>query len=389
VRRLLGDNLVVSEGDYWHRQRRLAQPAFHRQRLCGYAQVMVNATSGMLTRWKQVAAADKQLDIAAEMTRLALAIAGRTLFSRDPSEEADAVGQAFSVLGHYLEQRFNHPLTSLPAWVPTAKNRRMQQAARTLNGIVSALIQQRRREGRDHGDLLSMLMQARDEETGEAMTEDQLRSEALTFLVAGHETTATALTWTWFLLASHASIRQRVRAEVESVLLKRLPTIEDVPHLTTTRMVIEESMRLYPPIWAVAREAVEDDEIGGYRIPARSTVLVSPFVTHRHPDYWEQPEVFDPDRFTSEGVAQRPKCAYFPFLAGPHQCIGSEFAMLEMRLVVAMVLQRFDVELLPGEAVGPRASITLRPNGPVRVALKCHSPSKELLTKGVELGSRW
>jgi cytochrome P450 len=308
------------------------------------------------------------------MARLALAIAGRTLFSRDPSEEADAVGQAFGVLARYLEQRFNHPFTSLPAWVPTANNRRMKEAARTLNGIVLALIHERRREGRDHGDLLSMLMQARDEVTGEAMTEDQLRSEALTFLVAGHETTATALTWTWFLLASHASIRRQVRAEVEGVLRDRLPTIEDVPHLVTTRMVLEESMRLYPPIWALAREAAEEDEIGGYRIPARSTVLVSPFVTHRHPDYWERPEVFDPDRFTPERVARRPKCAYFPFLGGPHQCIGNEFALLEMRLIVAMVLQRFDLELLPDQAIQPKASLTLRPSGPVRVALRCNSP---------------
>lgn len=369
VRHLLGNNLVVSEGEYWRRQRRLAQPAFQRQRLSGYAQVMVDATSRMLARWEQVAAAGEDLDIAAEMTRLALAIAGRTLFSRDPSEEADAVGQAFGVLARYLEQRFNHPCTSLPTWVPTGNNRRMKKAARTLNGIVTALIQERRGEGRDHGDLLSMLMQARDEETGEAMTEDQLRSEALTFLVAGHETTATALTWTWFLLASHASIRQRVRTEVASVLQGRLPTIEDVSHLTTTRMVIEESMRLYPPIWALAREAAEEDEIDGYRIPARSTVLVSPFVTHRHPEYWERPEVFDPDRFTAEQVAQRPKSAYFPFLGGPHQCIGNEFAMLEMRLIIAMVLQRFDVELLPGQAIQPKASITLRPSGPIRVTL--------------------
>jgi cytochrome P450 len=382
VRRLLGNNLVVSEGDYWRRQRRLAQPAFHRQRLSGYAQVMVDATSRMLARWELVAAAGKDLDIAAEMTRLALAIAGRTLFSRDPSEEADAVGQAFGVLARYLEQRFNYPFTSLPAWVPTSNNRRMKEAARTLNGIVSALIHERRREGRDHGDLLSMLMQARDEETGEAMTEDQLRSEALTFLVAGHETTATALTWTWFLLASHASIRQRVRAEVESVLRDRLPTAEDVPHLITTRMVIEESMRLYPPIWALAREAVEEDEIGGYRIPARSTVVVSPFVTHRDPNYWERPEVFDPDRFTPEQVAQRPKCAYFPFLGGPHQCIGNEFAMLEMRLIVAMVLQRFDMELLPDQAIRPRASLTLRPSGPVRVALVCNSREQALRQTG-------
>ncbi len=382
LRSLLGNGLVASEGDHWRRQRRLAQPAFHRQRLSGYAQVMVEATSGMVARWEGAAAAGSGMDVGVEMLRLTLAIAGLTLFGRDPSQEADVVGGAFGVLARYLEQRFNHPFTSLPAWVPTASNRRMKDAARTLNGVVLALIQERRREGRNHGDLLSMLMQARDEETGEAMTEDQLCSEALTFLVAGHETTSTALTWTWFLLGSHPSIRQRVREEVRRVLGDRLPTIEDVPHLTATRMAIEESMRLCPPVWALAREAAQEDEIGGYRIPARSTVIVSPFVTHRHPAFWEQPEIFDPDRFTPERVAQRPKGAYFPFLGGPHQCIGNEFAMLEMCLILAMVLQRFDVELLPDQAIVPKAALTLRPSAPVRVLLKRGSPNEALHLTG-------
>jgi len=315
------------------------------------------------------------MDIGAEMSRLTLAIAGLTLFSRDPSQDADAVGRTFGVLASYLEHRFNHLFTSLPAWVPTARNRRMKDAARTLNGVVLALIRERRSEGRDRGDLLSMLMQARDEETGEAMTEDQVRSEALTFLVAGHETTSTALTWTWFLLGSHPSIRRRVREEIGRVLWDRLPTIEDVPQLTVVRMAIEESMRLCPPVWALAREAAQEDEIAGYRIPARSTVIVSPYVTHRHPAFWERPEVFDPDRFTPERVAQRSKGAYFPFLGGPHQCIGNEFTMLEMCLVVAMVLQRFDVELVPDQAIRPKAALTLRPSAPVHVALKRGPPN--------------
>jgi cytochrome P450 len=376
LRSLLGNGLVASEGDHWRRQRRLAQPAFQRQRLGGYAQVMVEATCGMLARWEGTAAAAGGMDVGVEMARLTLAIAGLTLLSRDPSGEADVVGRAFGVLVRYLEQRFNHPFTSLPAWVPTAGNRRMRDAARTLNSVVLALIQERQRESRDHGDLLSMLMQARDEETGEAMTEEQLCSEALTFLVAGHETTATALTWTWFLLGSHPAIRQRVREEVGNVLGNRLPTIEDVPRLLATRRAIEESMRLCPPVWALAREAAQEDEIGGYRIPARSTVMVCPFVTHRHPAFWEQPQVFDPDRFTPERVAQRPKGAYFPFLGGPHQCIGNEFAMLEMCLILAMVLQRFDVELLPDQAILPKAALTLRPSAPVRVLLKRGSPNR-------------
>jgi cytochrome P450 len=246
----------------------------------------------------------------------------------------------------------------------------MQHAARTLKGVVHALIQERRRDGGEQADLLDMLMQARDEETGETMTESQLCSEALTFLVAGHETTSTALTWTWFQLGSQEAIRRRVQEEVCRVLGDRCPNFEDVPNLPVTRMVIEESMRLCPPVWAVAREAAQEDEIGGYRIPARSTVIVSPYVTHRHPAFWDQPDTFIADRFTPERVAQRPKGAYFPFLGGAHQCIGNEFAMLEMCLIVAMVLQRFDVELLPDQAIRPKAALTLRPSAAVRVAIQ-------------------
>ena len=370
LRRLLGDNLVVSEGDPWRRQRRLAQPAFHRQRLAGYADVMADATSQLISRWSDAAKAERPVDVVPEMSRLALAIAGRTLFDRDVSHEADAVGREFTVAARSLEWRFNRPFTTPPAWVPTPANRRFKGAVRALNEIVSAIVRERRAEGRDHGDLLSMLMRARDEETGEAMTDDQLRSEALAFLMAGHETTATALSWTWYLLASHPSARQRVRDEVEAVIGDRTPTVADMHRLNTTRMVIEEAMRLYPPIWGVARQAVADDEVGGFPIPARSTVVLCPFVTHRHPAIWAEPDAFDPDRFDPDRAALLPKGAYFPFLGGPHQCIGNEFAMLEMRLVLAMVLREFDVELLPGQAIRPRASLTLRPSGPMRLVLR-------------------
>jgi cytochrome P450 len=368
--RLFGENLVASEGAGWLRQRRLAQGAFLRPRFAGYASVMVDATSQLLSRWRADAATGKAVTIGPEMSRLTLVIASRTLFDRDLSQEADSVGKAFSVVGHYLEARFNHPLAFLPSWVPTANNRRFHQAVRTMNELVMALIRQRRADARDHGDLLSMLIEARDEETGESMTDDQLRSQSLTFLIAGHETTATALTWTWYLLATHASIREQARTEVERVLGSRAPTLADLAQLHTTRSVIEESMRLYPPLWAVARQVVADDEIGGFRIPRRSTIVLVPFVTHRHPGVWHEPDQFDPERFARAQNPQRPKGAYFPFLGGPHQCIGNEFAMIEMQLIVAMVLQHFDLELAPDQPIVPRASITLRPNGPVQMVLK-------------------
>jgi cytochrome P450 len=370
LRRLMGNNLVVSEGEFWLRQRRLAQPAFQRGRLAEYLPVMVDATSQMLDRWEQAASAGTVVDVAAEMSRLALAIAGSTFFGRDVSDTANVVGQAFREAAAYLERRFNHPFTTPPLWVPTGNGRRFKEALRTLNRIVLALLKERRSDGRDHGDLLSMLMHARDEETGATMTDDELRSEVLAFFLAGHETTATALTWTWFLLASHPAIQKQVQGEVVQVLGGRPPTVADVPRLTLTRMVIEESMRLYPPVWAVARQAAQDDELGGFRIPAGSTIVVSPFVTHRHPDIWERPDEFDPSRFTPERVAQRPKCAYFPFLSGPHQCIGNEFAMLEMRLIVAIVMEQYDMELQPGQAIRPQASLGLKPSGPVRILLR-------------------
>jgi cytochrome P450 len=370
LQRLLGDNLVVSEGDSWLRQRRLAQPAFHRQRLLAYADGMIDATTQMLDRWQPLAAAGQAIAIGPEMSRLALAIASRTLFDRDVSHEADAVGSAFAVANRYLEWRLNRPFTSPPHWLPTLANRRFHEAVRVLNRIVMDLVRQRRQEGRDHGDLLSILLQARDEETGEGMTDDQLRSQVLTFLLAGHETTATALTWTWYLLATHAAVRQRVRAEVEAVVGERRLTLADVPLLSLTRRVIDESLRLYPPVWAVPRQVVSQDDLGGFVIPASSTILLCPYVTHRHPAAWEEPEVFDPDRFTPARAAGRPKTSWFPFLSGPHQCIGNEFALLEMQLVIAQVLQKFDLETLPNQEVRPLASLTIRPNRSVDLVLK-------------------
>jgi cytochrome P450 len=370
LRRLFGENLTVSEGAYWLRQRRLAQPAFHRQRLPEYAGVMVEEASKLASRWRALAPHEKEVEARHEMSRMTLAIASRTLFDRDVSHEADEVGQAFSELGRYFEQRFHHPVGSPPLWVPTSTNRRFKQAVSTLNRIVTAIVRERLRDETDHGDLLSMLIQARDEETGEKMSDDQLRSEVLTFLLAGHETTSTALAWTWYLLASHPAIRQRVREEVKTAVGDRLPTAADAPQLQTTRAVIQESMRLYPPIWIIPREVVAEDEIGGFRIPARSTVVLCPYVTHRHPGFWDSPEVFDPDRFAAERIADRPKEAYFPFLSGPHQCIGNEFALLAMQLVVARVIQEFDLTVRPGLVVKPAASLGLWPDGPVWLTVK-------------------
>ena len=370
MRRLFGDSLTVSEGPFWLRQRRMAQPAFSRQKLSEYASVMGDAASQLVERWKGMSADANGIEARREMSRVTLAITSRTLFDRDVSYEADEVSQAFHALGQYFERLFKHPIRSAPLWVPTPANRRFMRAVAMLKQIVADIVRQRLREEQDRGDLLSMLIQARDEETGERMTEEQLQSEVLNFLLAGYETTATALTWTFYLLGSHAAVREAVRAEVRSVIGDRPPEVGDAPQLKLTRAAIQETLRLYPPIWIVPRRAAADDEIGGFRIPRRSMVLLSPYVTHRHPEFWQDAELFDPDRFSAERSAGRPKEAFFPFLSGPHQCIGNEFAMLEMQLVVARVVQEFDVALAVDEGIKPVASLGLWPDRPVWLRIR-------------------
>ncbi len=358
IKLALGEGLVTSEGDFWRRQRRLAQPAFHRQRLAGLAPVMTRLTAAMLERWQ--GRLGQSINVAAEMSRLALGIASTTLCSCDISGEADVVGQALNTVIHFINDRMNRFLRP-PLWLPTPGNLRFKRALRILNTKVYGIIEQRRREKKPAGDLLDMFLEATDEETGLGMTDRQLRDELLTFLMAGHETTAVAMAWTWYLLSLHPEVRRRLHAEVAGVLQGRVPAADDVPQLKYTRMVIEESLRLYPPVYGVMRDAAADDEIGGFPIPAKSYIVLCQFITHRHPAFWENPEGFDPERFTPERVAQRPRYAYFPFAGGPHQCIGNDFALLEAVLVVAMVSQRFCLDLVPGHPVELEPTLTLRP----------------------------
>jgi cytochrome P450 len=292
---------------------------------------------------------------------LTLRIVGRTLLGIDLAVEAERVGLAVTTALEYLERRIP-ALVRQPAFIPSPWNLRARRALRTLDTLVYDIIARRRREpNRVDDDLLAMLLAVRDEETGEVFTDVELRDQILTFIGAGHETTAVALAWTVYLLAGHPEDDQRLRAEVAEVLGDRTPTAADLPRLSYTRRVIEESLRLYPPVYAVARDAIAEDEIGGYRIPARSMIVLSPYVTHRHPTVWPDPDVFDPDRFIPERAAGRSRFAWFPFLAGPHQCIGQEFAMMEMTLVIAMVVRSFRFRIAPGTHVEPRPMLSLRP----------------------------
>lgn len=356
---VVGEGLVVTEGDVWRQQRRLIQPAFHRSALDSFLDVMTSTTESMLDAWAAHADSQRPIDVSQEMANVALRIVGQALFSKDLAAEAAQMGDRVRVAMEYLNYRFNH-MFAPPLWVPTLRNLRFKKAQAASHKMIDGMIKERKASPMRQHDLLEMLIQARDEETGESMSDKQVRDETLTFIGAGHETTAMALAWTWYLLSTHPEVQQRVRAEIDTVLGGRTPELADLPKLELTRRVIEESLRLYPPVWALSKEAVNDDELGGFHIPSKSLVVLLQYVTQRLPEYWPNPEGFDPDRFLPEEVEKRPRTAYFPFGAGPHICIGLEFAMREAIVVLAMTMQRYRLDLVPGHPVVMDPIFTLR-----------------------------
>ena len=366
---VLGNGLFTSEGDFWLRQRRLMQPVFHRKRIAAFGTIMTDVTTRRLERWQACAERGQPLDIAAEMMRLTLVVATRSLFGADVSAQVDVVDRAFTAASEHLTYKFDIPFYP-PASIPTPRNRRFRASLQALDRVVYGLIDERLRRNDESGDLLSMLLQVRDAETGEGMSRAQLRDEVMTLLLAGHETTANALTWSWYLLSQHPEAERRLQTEVATVVGGRLPTVDDLPHLPYTRMVFEEALRLYPPVWITQRQAIAEDEIGGYHIPAGATIALSPWVTHRRPDIWPDPMRFEPERFTEERVAERLRGAYIPFGSGPRQCIGQSFAMVEGQLVLATIAQQFRLQLVPGRTVEPEARLTLRPHGGLPMILQ-------------------
>jgi cytochrome P450 len=366
VGELSGNGLITSEGDTWRTQRKLVQPAFHRERLARLGEVMVEATEGLLRDWER-GEPGRRIDILPEMMRLSLRIAGLTLFGADISGEADAIGMAFRTAFAHISLRMNGPPT--PRWLPTAENRRFKAAKGLLDRVVQDMIDNRRKRGVERNDLLATLLAAQDEETGQGMSDRQVKDEVLTLLTAGHETGGAALSWTWYLLGQHPEIQAAVFDEVRGKLAGRNPTVADLPDLTLTRAAFEEALRLYPPAPGQPRVAIGDDEIGGHRIPAKSMVMVCQYVTHRHPAFWDDPERFDPTRFLPGRAAGRPKFAYYPFGGGPRTCVGNHFALMEATLILATIAQRFRVELVPGQAIVPDTTFTLRPKPGVEVTL--------------------
>lgn len=361
AKKLLGDGLLTSEGATHLRQRRLLQPAFHRDRLAAYAAVMVEHADRLRGRWQD----GGTYDVSKEMMRVTLSIVGKTLFDSDVDSKADEVGVAVTeVLATFWYSLL--PFQPLIERLSLPVLRRGRAARARLDALIDAMIDERRAAGRDHGDLLSMLIVAQDDDAAvppagaRGLSNRQIRDESITILLAGHETTANALTWTWYLLSQHPAIEERLRREVDDILEGRLPTLADLGRLPIVERVITEALRLYPPAWVIGRRAIGPYAVDGFTVPPRSMIFMSPYVVHRDARFFPNPERFDPDRWTPEFKAALPKFAYFPFGGGARTCIGDQFALMELALLVTTIAQQWQLRLVPGHPVVPQPLITLR-----------------------------
>jgi len=364
LRLVLGNGLVTSEGDFHLRQRRMIQPAFNRDRLRGYGNAMIEFALEARESYR----AGETFDINRSMMHTTLFIVAKALFGSDVKADVDRIGNALDTLMG-MDAVFLSPFGPLIAKLPIPINRTRKEMTAAIDDVLYRMIREHRDAG-DTGDLLSLLLAARDEDDGTGMTDQQVRDEVITLFLAGHETTANALTWTWLLLAQHPEIEARFHEEIDTVLGDRPPGPEDFPRLTYTRQILAESMRLYPPVWSFARAAVSDTELGGYAVPKGTQVIISSCAVHRDPRWYPEPEKFDPDRFTEEAQAARPKFSYFPFGGGRRLCIGEGFAWMEGVLVLAAIAQRWKFRLPEGHEVKLDPHITLRPkNGLPMIAV--------------------
>ncbi len=352
----LGKGLLTSEGDFWRKQRRLSQPAFHRDRIAAHGQIMVDYTQRMLDRWTD----GQHLDVQEEMMRVTLEIVAKTLFDADVSNDTAGASAAMETMMHVFTQRVNQ-FIKLPEWIPTPLNLKARRALGHLDRIIYDIIVARRASGEDRGDLLSMLLQAQDEDDGTGMSDQQLRDEVMTLFMAGHETTANTLAWVWYLLALNPDVEAKLHAELDEVLADHPPTFDDLPKLPYADKVITETLRLFPTVWLLGREATEDCEVGGYHVPKGNTLYMSQWVIHRDPRFFEDPLSFRPERW-ADGMAKKiHRYAWFPFGGGPRICIGNSFAMMESVLLLTTIARRFKIALAPDANVKPLPTMTLRP----------------------------
>ncbi len=364
---LTGNGVLSSEGEVWRKQRRLMQPAFLKNSVARISSHMVDSIGRFIEEWEQ-APATRELDVLPEMMRLGLRIASRSLLGTDISGEADSIGQAYRTGFEYVSLKMNARLMFRPLWLPTKRNREFRAAKALLDRVVLALIERRRHEP-PQNNVLDRLLAAQDEETGQRMTDEQVKDETITLLTAGHETAGAALSWAWYLLAKNPDQQQALFEQASGHLQGRLPTAEDLPSIPLATAVFEETMRLYPPAWGMPRETIAADTICGYPIPAKATIILMQDIVHRHPDFWSEPERFDPGRFLPPHDEGRHRYAYFPFGGGPRVCIGNHMALIEGPLVMAALAQRFEFRLVPNHLVVPDPTFTLRPKYGVQVTV--------------------
>lgn len=371
VRIALGNGLLTSNGEFWKRQRRIAQPAFHGENLKRFAPIFNRLADRYADQWDETRRAGQPVDAGTDMMKVTLTGVAEALFGEDLSTQADAINQVFPIVLEELAHRTQTPV-ALPLWIPSQRNQRLKAALGTIQGIVENMVQARRTRLRTttpdshaHTDLLSTLMLARDAETGESMSDQQLQDEVMTLLIAGHETTANALSWVWYLLDRHPEEQERLREELVSVTGGRPPTVEDLPRLRRLRMVFLETLRLYPPLWMFSRRALAADRLGPAAIQPGNLIIISPYAVHRVPSLWPDPEEFRPERFEPGNEQQRNKFAFLPFGAGPRMCMGMSFAMIESQILLGTLLSRFRTRLWKPEVLLPSPVVTLRPDRPV------------------------
>jgi cytochrome P450 len=377
----MGEGLLTNDGGRWLRHRRMAQPLFNHRSVEGMASTMVDHLQRMLDRWEGRARSTTTFDVIPEMMSLSLGILSGVMFSADLSEEAERLGPAirFSLTAMIFSGSMSQ---ILPSWLPTPYNFRVRNGRRALHEVMDRLIAEHQGEDRPR-DLVSMLVSAVDESTGRPLTNQEIRDELMTIFLAGHETTGVGLSWMLYALSKHPDVVRRLEAEVDEVLDGRAPTLEDLPRLPYSRMVVEEALRMYPPIWLFPRDAVGHDEIGGYHIPAGSSIFLTPYVTHRHPEFWENPDAFDPERFTPEKSAARPRFAYFPFGGGQRQCIGNHMAMLQLQLAAIMIAQRFRVHAVAGHPIECGFLVSLRPLHGILLTLQSRQAARAVVHQSV------
>lgn len=366
-RKIVGEGIVTSKGAFWERQRRLAEPAFHAERIAEFGKIMTDATQEMLAEWDGAAERGEAIDARDEMMRLTLTILARAMFSADVWRDAGTIGNAVGIMLTHANSRLFSPFDP-PEKLPLPSHRRYLTARDQFDAVIYRMIADRR-QGEAKNDLLTMFMEARDEQTGEHMDDVQVRDEVRTMFIAGHETTAVGLAWTFYLLSQHPEVEQKMKEELDQVLGGRVPTVDDLPNLQYLWRLCQESMRVYPPIWVFLRAAIEDDKIRGFEIKKGKNIFISTYILHRHPEFWDDPETFDPERFLPEKTADWHRFQYLPFGGGPRKCIGNNFAVNELMLCLATIAQRYTLDLVPGWPIETEPGLSLRQKHGVQMTL--------------------